>query len=315
MNRGIAYASAAYLLWGVLPIYFKALQAVAPLEILGHRIVWSLGVCAVLLLALRRLRWLADLRRQPRVLAWFAASSVLVAVNWFVYIWAVSVDRVVDASLGYFINPLFNVLLGAAFLNERLRGTQWAAVGLAAAGVAWLTWQAGAVPWIGLVLALSFGFYGLLRKTAALGPIEGLTLETVLLTPVAAAYLLWLVQSGQSQFVDGDTATRLLLVASGPVTAVPLLLFAAGARLIPLSTLGLLQYLGPTLQLLIGVWLYGEPFAERAPGYAMIWIALALFSVEGIVRGWRARQRAADVGAKAGSTRPLPRTNAGRSGR
>ena len=289
MNRGIAYASAAYLLWGVFPVYFKALQGVAPLEILGHRIVWSLMVCAVLLLLLRRLQWLADLRRQPRVLLWFAASSVLVAANWFVYIWAVSASRVVDASLGYFINPLVNVLIGAAFLHERLRSAQWVAVGVAAIGVSWLTWQAGAVPWIGLLLALSFGLYGLLRKTAALGAIEGLTLETVLLTPIAAAYLLWLVQTGQSGFVDGDAATRLLLAAAGPVTAVPLLLFAAGARRIPFSTLGLLQYLGPSLQLLIGVWLYHEPFAERAPGYVLIWIALAVFSVEGIVQGWRSR--------------------------
>lgn len=291
MNRGIAYAAAAYLLWGVFPIYFKALQHVAPLEILGHRIVWSLAVCAALLLALRRLQWLADLRRQPRVLAWFAASSVLVAANWFVYIWAVNAGRVVDASLGYFINPLVNVLIGAAFLHERLRRAQWLAVAIAAAGVAWLTWQAGAVPWIGLVLALTFGLYGLLRKTAALGAIEGLSLETLLLTPVAAAYLLWLAHGGASGFVDGDATTRLLLLAAGPVTAVPLLLFAAGARRIPFSTLGLLQYLGPSLQLLIGVWLYHEPFAERAPGYVLIWIALAIFSVEGLAQGWRSRAR------------------------
>ena len=289
MNRGIAYAAAAYLLWGVFPIYFKALQHVAPLEILGHRIVWSLAVCVALLLALRRLQWLAELRRQPRVLAWFAASSVLVAANWFVYIWAVNAGRVVDASLGYFINPLVNVLIGAAFLHERLRRTQWIAVGIAAAGVAWLTWQAGAVPWIGLVLALTFGVYGLLRKTAALGAIEGLSLETLLLTPVAAAYLLWLAHGGHGGFAGGDATTRLLLAAAGPVTAVPLLLFAAGARRIPFSTLGLLQYLGPSLQLLIGVWLYHEPFAERAPGYVLIWIALAIFSVEGLLQGWRSR--------------------------
>jgi chloramphenicol-sensitive protein RarD len=289
MNRGIAYASAAYLLWGVFPIYFKTLQEVAPLEILVHRIVWSLLFCAVLLLVLRRLQWLADLRRQPHVLLWFLASSLAVAVNWFVYIWAVNAGRVVDASLGYFINPLVNVLVGAALLHERLRAPQWFAVGIAAAGVAWLTWQASAVPWIGLVLALSFGLYGLLRKTAALGAVEGLTLETLLLTPIAAAYLGALMLSGQSGFVDGGTATRLLLLAAGPVTAVPLLLFAAGARRIPFSTLGLLQYLGPSLQLLIGVWLYDEPFAARAPGYVLIWIALAVFSVEGIAQGWRSR--------------------------
>jgi len=292
MNRGIAYASAAYLLWGVFPIYFKALQGVAPLEILGHRIVWSLVVCAALLLALRQWHWLTGLWRRPRVLAWFVASSAMVAMNWFVYIWAVNADRVVDASLGYFISPLVNVLIGAVFLHERLRSAQWVAVAVAAAGVLWLTWQAGAVPWIGLVLALSFGLYGLLRKTAALGALEGLTLETMLLAPLAAAYLLWLAQSGQSQFVQADMTIRLLLAAAGPITAAPLLLFAAGARRIPFSTLGLLQYLGPSLQLLIGVWLYHEPFAERAFGYVLIWIALAVFSVEGVARGWRSRATA-----------------------
>lgn len=289
MNRGIAYASAAYLLWGVFPIYFKALQGVGALEILGHRIVWSLAVCAILLLAMRHGRWLAEALRQPRILAWFGLSGLTVAINWLVYIWAVNSGRVVDASLGYFINPLVNVLIGAVFLHERLRRAQWLAVGVAAAGVAWLTWQAGTLPWIGLILALSFGFYGLLRKTAALGAIEGLTLETLLLTPIAAAYLLWLLHSGQSEFATGDSTTRLLLLAAGPVTAAPLLLFAAGARRIPLSTLGLLQYLGPSLQLLLGVWLYDEPFAERAFGYVLIWIALAVFTAEGLLRGLRAR--------------------------
>jgi chloramphenicol-sensitive protein RarD len=289
MNRGIAYASAAYLLWGVFPIYFKALQGVGALEILGHRIVWSLAVCAILLLALRHGRWLAEVRRQPRILAWFGLSGLTVAINWLVYIWAVNDGRVVDASLGYFINPLVNVLIGSVFLHERLRRAQWLAVGIAAAGVTWLTWQAGTLPWIGLILALTFGFYGLLRKTAALGAIEGLTLETLLLTPIAAVYLLWLLHSGQSEFATGDSATRLLLLAAGPVTAAPLLLFAAGARRIALSTLGLLQYLGPSLQLLLGVWLYDEPFADRAFGYVLIWIALAVFTIEGAVRGWRAR--------------------------
>jgi chloramphenicol-sensitive protein RarD len=292
MNRGIAYACAAYLLWGVFPVYFKALLDVAPVEILGHRIVWSLAVCAALLALLRRWRWLADLRRQPRVLLWFSATSALVALNWFVYIWAVNSGRVVDASLGYFINPLVNVLIGAVVLHERLRRAQWLAVGVAAAGVLWLTWQAGTLPWTGLVLAVTWSVYGVLRKTAALGAIEGLTLETLLLAPLAAAGLLWLGGSGQSAFAQGDDATRLLLLAAGPVTAAPLLFFAAAARRIPFSTLGVLQYLSPTLQLLIGVWLYGEPFAARAPGYALIWLGLAVFSADGLAQGWRARRPA-----------------------
>jgi chloramphenicol-sensitive protein RarD len=292
MNRGIAYACAAYVLWGVIPIYFKALQAVPPAEILGHRILWSLAVCLLLLLAMRHVRWLAGLLRQPRVLLWFVGSSVAVAVNWFVYIWAVNSGRVVDASLGYFINPLVNVLLGALVLDERLRRGQWFAVGVAATGVLWLTLQAAAVPWIGLALAISWSIYGLLRKTATLGAIEGLTLETVLLAPIAAAYLYWLGAGGTSAFATADTATRLLLLAAGPVTAAPLLLFTAGARRIPFSTLGLLQYIGPTLQLLLGVWLYDEPFAGRAFGYVLIWIALALFTTEGILHNWRSRAAA-----------------------
>jgi chloramphenicol-sensitive protein RarD len=289
MNRGIAYALAAYLLWGVFPVYFKALQSVPPLQILGHRIVWSLAVCAALLILLRRLQWLADLRRQPRVLLWFTATSSLVALNWFVYIWAVNSGRVVDASLGYFINPLVNVLIGAVALRERLRAVQWLAVAVAGSGVLWLSWQAAAVPWIGLVLAVTWGLYGVLRKTAALGAIEGLTLETLILAPIAASYLLWLSSVGQSAFAQADAVTRALLLAAGPVTAAPLLLFAAGARRLPFSTLGLLQYLSPSLQLLIGVWLYHEPFAERATGYVLIWIALAVFSIEGLVQGWRTR--------------------------
>lgn len=287
MNRGIVYACAAYLLWGVFPIYFKALQTVAPLEILGHRIVWSLLVCALLLFVLRRWQWLSGLLRQPRVLLWFVGSSVTVALNWFVYIWAVTAGRVVDASLGYFINPLVNVLIGALVLKEQLRRGQWLAVVVAAAGVLSLTWQAGTVPWIGLVLAISWGIYGLLRKTAVLGAVEGLTLETVLLAPIALAYLVWLSASGGSTFFTTDSTTRLLLLAAGPVTAAPLLLFAAGARRIPFFMLGLLQYLSPTLQLLLGVWLYGEPFAERAIGFVLIWIALAMFTADGIVHARR----------------------------
>ena len=287
MNRGIVYACAAYLLWGVFPTYFKALQTVAPLEILGHRIVWSLLVCALLLFVLRRWQWLSGLLRQPRVLLWFVGSSVTVALNWFVYIWAVTAGRVVDASLGYFINPLVNVLIGALVLKEQLRRGQWLAVVVAAAGVLSLTWQAGTVPWIGLVLAISWGIYGLLRKTAVLGAVEGLTLETVLLAPIALAYLVWLSASGGSTFFTTDSTTRLLLLAAGPVTAAPLLLFAAGARRIPFFMLGLLQYLSPTLQLLLGVWLYGEPFAERAIGFVLIWIALAMFTADGIVHARR----------------------------
>jgi chloramphenicol-sensitive protein RarD len=201
---------------------------------------------------------------------------------------------VVDASLGYFINPLFNVLLGYVVLRERLRAFQWSAIGLAGCGVLWLTWHGGQLPWVALALAFTFGLYGLLRKTASLGALEGLTLETLVLFPVAAAYVLYLTAQGQNSFIGATPSIQLLLAAAGPITAVPLLLFAAGARRIPLSLLGLLQYIGPTLQLLIGVWVYNEAFGStRLVGFALIWSALALYSAEGLWQNWKARQVAA----------------------
>jgi chloramphenicol-sensitive protein RarD len=301
MTRGVLYALGAYLMWGVFPVYFKALQGVPPSEVLAHRVLWSLVFVALLLAVMRNGRWLLNLRA-ANVRRTFIASALLVSVNWLIYIWSVQAGRVVDASLGYFINPLVNVLIGALFLHERLRPTQWAAVLLAAAGVAWLTWQAGAPPWIGLALALTFASYGLLRKTAPLGALEGLAIETALLTPLALAWLLWLGWTGSSVFVAGveggggaSSWQSLLLILAGPITAIPLLLFAAGARRIPFTTLGLLQYVGPTLQLLLGVYLYREPFdTAKLAGYAAIWLALAVFSVDSLWLAWRQRgQRAA----------------------
>jgi chloramphenicol-sensitive protein RarD len=217
-------------------------------------------------------------------------SSVLISTNWGIYIWAVTHDRVVDASLGYFINPLGNVAIGALFLHERLRPAQWTAVAIAAAGVAWLTVTAGAPPWIGLVLAFSFAGYGLLRKQAPLGAMEGFALEVTLLFPLALAYLLWLAARGAEHFTQADGSLQALLALSGPVTAVPLLLFAAGARRIPFSTLGLLQYVAPTLQLLLGVWLFKEPFAgAKVAGYALVWLALAVFTADSLWSAWRRR--------------------------
>jgi chloramphenicol-sensitive protein RarD len=290
MQIGILYAAASYILWGLFPVYFKALQSVSPLEILWHRIVWAFVFLLIVLAVRRQWSWIAKALRQPAVLAGFAASAVLLSINWYVYIWSVNNDRVVDASLGYFINPLVNVLLGFLLFHERLRPAQWVAVAVAAAGVAWLTWQAGHLPWIGLVLAFSFGFYGLLRKTAALGALEGLSVETFLLFPIAFGYLVWLALNDKNAFLQASVTSKWLLVAAGPITAIPLLLFAAGARRIPMSTLGLLQYLAPTLQLLLGVALYHEPFGgQRLAGYAFIWSALALYSLEGLWRALPAR--------------------------
>ena len=290
MQIGILYAATAYILWGLFPIYFKALQNVSPVQILWHRVVWAFVLLLIVLTARRQWSWITGVSRQPKILAGFAASALLLSINWYIYIWSVNNDHVVDASLGYFMNPLVNVLLGFLLLHERLRPTQWAAVALAAAGVAWLTLQAGHPPWIGLALALSFGFYGLLRKTASLGALEGLSLETLLLFPVALGYLAWLSLNHENAFTHATLNSKCLLIAAGPITAVPLLLFAAGARRIPLSTLGLLQYLAPSLQLLLGVWLYDEPFGgQRLMGYAVIWAALALYSLDGLWRAWRSQ--------------------------
>jgi chloramphenicol-sensitive protein RarD len=288
MKRGIWYAVGAYTLWGVFPIYIKLLQAVPPVEILSHRVIWSLVFVIGLLAIQRRWSWLRTVAANPALLGRFVATATVVTMNWGVYIWSINSDRVVDASLGYFINPLVNVLLGALVLRERMRPMQWASVSIAALGVAWLTVQAGTLPWIGLVLAVSFATYGLLRKTASLGAVEGLTLETAILFPLAFGYLLWLGANGQNSFVETSTGMRTLLVLAGPVTAVPLLLFAAGARRIPFSLLGLLQYIGPSIQLVLGVWLYHEPFAPaKAAGYALIWAALALYTAESLWQTFR----------------------------
>jgi len=287
MRTGILYAATAYVLWGVFPIYFKALQTIPPVEIMLHRIVWSLVFVMVVLAWRRQWAWMGATLRRPKVLAGFAVSATLLSSNWLIYIWAVNDGRVIDTSLGYFINPLVNVLFGFLLLRERLRPGQWLAIGLAALGVAWLTWHSGQLPWIGLALAATFGTYGLLRKTAALGPLEGLALETLLLFPFALSYLIWLTLHHHNAFLVAPTSSQWLLVAAGPITAIPLLLFAAGARRIPLSLLGILQYAGPSLQLLIGVWLYHEPFGgARLVGFAIIWSALAVYSLESMWQAW-----------------------------
>ncbi|MGB6056109.1 MAG: EamA family transporter RarD [Burkholderiaceae bacterium] len=291
MRTGMLQAVLAFVMWGLFPVYFKALRDIPPFEILVHRMLWSLVFVLVILALRRQWVWLRAALRQPKVVAAFVASSLLLASNWLLYIWAVNNDHVVDASLGYFINPLVSILLGMVVLKERLRPGQWAAVVLAATGVAWLTWLAGHPPWIGLALAATFGGYGLMRKIAPLGALEGLSLETLLLFPLAVGYLLYLSATGHNSFANATAPVQWLLAAAGPITAVPLLLFAAGARRIPLTLLGLLQYLSPSLQLLLGVWLYHEPFGgTRLAGFALIWGALALYSAEGLWRGFRQRR-------------------------
>ena len=287
-SKGVLSAALAYAAWGLFPLYFKQVAQVPALEVVAHRTLWSMVFVVGLLALLRRWAWLSEVLRQPRVLGAFAVSSLLLSGNWLIYVWAVQHDHVLDASLGYFINPLLNVALGFVFLHERPRPLQWAAVALAGAGVLWLTVLGGKLPWVALTLALSFGFYGLMRKVAPLGALEGLALETVLLAPLAGAALMWWALQGSSSFAQSDMAGMGLLMFAGPLTALPLLLFASGARRIPLTTLGLLQYIAPTLQFLLGVLLYQEPFGgARIAGFALIWLALALYSIEGL---WQSRR-------------------------
>jgi len=271
--RGFTAAVAAYLAWGFLPIYFKALHGVPPLEILAHRIAWSVLLLGGILWWRGRLGLLAQARRVPW---WLLASTLLIAVNWLTYIWAVTSGHLLEASLGYYVNPLVNVLLGVAFLGERLSRRQAAAVGLAAAGVAVLVVRAGTLPWVALTLAVTFAFYGLARKKAGLDAMAGLLAETALLAPAAVGLLALRAADGSGAFgqAAGQSA---LLVAAGAVTALPLVWFAMGVQRLPLSAMGLIQYLSPTCQFLLAVALYGEPFTgAHAAAFALIWLALGL---------------------------------------
>ena len=287
MNSGVVYALAAYVIWGLFPLYFKALEQIPSLQILAHRMVWSLLVVAMLLAVLKRWSWLKILREQPAVLARFALSALLLSSNWGIYIWAVNSNHVVDASLGYYINPLVNVALGSVLLHERLRALQWVALAIAAVGVTVMALELGHVPWISLSLALTFGGYALLRKTAPLGALEGLAVETAVLFPLALLYLYWLSSQGLNAFSTADVSTRWLLVAAGPITTVPLLLFAAGARRMSMTLLGVLQYITPSLQLALGVWLYHEPFATaKVIGFGLVWAGIAVFLLDGLRNAW-----------------------------
>ncbi len=280
-RAGIASAAGAFVLWGLFPLYWKQLASVPALETVAHRTVWaflSLGAWVTL-----RRRW-ADVwtvARVRRTLLTLTASATLIALNWLLYIWAVTHGHIVDASLGYYLNPLVNVLLGIALLRERLSRVQTIAVGLAAVGVSVLTVNHGRLPWIALGLATSFGAYGLLRKTVAADALVGLLWETALLAPLAVLFLLHVEAKGTAAFAHGPAYVSVLLVLGGTVTAVPLLLFAMGARALPLSTLGFIQYVSPSLQFLIGVLLYHERFTiPHAVAFAFIWAALALLTLD-----------------------------------
>ena len=283
MNRGVLYGVAAYLMWGFFPIYFKALQVVPSLQIMFHRVIWSFLFVALLIIMRRDWPRLKVSLRKPRILLVYTLTAGLLAINWLIYIYGINSGQVVETSLGYFINPLLSVALGVVFLHERLRPMQWFPIGLAAIGVLYLTLQYGSLPWIALALAFSFGLYGLFKKISPLGALHGLTLETGILFIPALLYLLYAESQATGSFGHHGLNVTILLAFSGVVTALPLLLFARAARSIPLTLLGILQYIAPTVQFLLGIFLYQEPFTlTRMVGFAIIWLALAIFTLEGI---------------------------------
>ncbi len=280
-RRGILLGIGAYLTWGLFPLYWPLLKPAVPLEILSHRVVWSLVFVAGLLLVRRRWAWVGLLRGDRRRLTLLVVASVAIAINWGLYIWAVNSGHVVDSALGYFINPLVTVLLAVVLLHERLRRAQWVAVGLAAVAVLVLTVGTGRPPWIGLALALSFGTYGLAKKKVGMPAVESLAVETALLVVPALALLLVLDHSGTGAFGHASVKVSLLLAMSGVVTAIPLLMFGAAAPLIPLSTMGLLQYLTPCMQFLLGLTVFHESMPPvRWAGFGLVWCALLVFSAD-----------------------------------
>jgi chloramphenicol-sensitive protein RarD len=282
-RQGLLMGIGAYALWGLFPLYWPFLEPAGALEILAHRVVWSAVVMAVLVVVVRRASELRRALTSPRTVVLMAAASAVIGANWGLFIWGVNNDHVIETSLGYFINPLVTVLLGVFVLGERLRVLQWAALGLAAVAVAALTVDYGRPPWLALALAGSFGAYGLIKKTAGVGAVAGLTVETLLLTPVALGFLVVLGAQGEQHFTGHGVGHALLLTTTGLVTAVPLLLFGGAASRIPLSTLGLLQYLTPTLQFLLGLLVFSEPMpATRWIGFVLIWTALVLYSLESL---------------------------------
>jgi len=281
MNKGILYGIGAYMLWGFFPIYWKFLHDVPALQVIGHRIAWSF----ILLLAYVVLsgQWKAfrAAATNRRTIGIYSIAAVLLSFNWLIYVWGVNAGFIVETSLGYFINPLLSVLLGVIFLRERLRPLQWIPVGIAAIGVGYLTFVYGRPPWIALSLAFTFGFYGFVKKLSPLGSLHGLTLETGIVFPVAVIYLAIISFGGSGSFLQDGAIIDLFLIGAGLVTTIPLLMFASAAKQIPLTIVGLLQYIAPTFQFLIGVFVYKEPF-DRAHfiGFAIVWVALIIFAVE-----------------------------------
>ena len=281
-------------MWGLFPLYFHLLEGISPVEVVANRVVWSLAFLILLAAITRSWAQTRTVARSPRKVGLLAVAAAFLALNWGVYVWAVESGQVVEASLGYFINPLVSVGLGVIFLRERLRPAQWLAVGIAIVAVGVLTVSYGRIPWISLVLAFSFATYGLIKKQVGVGSAESLTVETAALTPLALAVMAWFAVQNESALTSGDVGSAVLLVLLGPVTALPLLAFGGAATRIPLSTLGLLQYLTPVLQFLIGVVIFGEAMsATRWAGFALVWVSLVIISIDGIRGSRNARGRIA----------------------
>jgi chloramphenicol-sensitive protein RarD len=282
-RRGLILGATAYILWGTFPLYWTLLEPGGAIEILAHRIVWSLLTMVVILVLWHRVPQLKALLRDRHKLILICCAAVVITINWGGYIWGVNNGRVVETSLGYFINPLVTVLMGVLVLGERLRRLQWVAMGIALLAVVVLTIDYGRPPWIALVLAFSFGTYGLLKKQANVGAVESITWETIVLAPVALAYILWLTATGQSNFGSHGIGHALLFTTTGIITAVPLMLFGAAAIRVSMVSLGLLQYLAPTIQFALGILVFDEDMpASRWIGFGLVWIALAMFTVEAL---------------------------------
>ncbi|AZO58825.1 EamA family transporter RarD [Mesorhizobium sp. M1A.F.Ca.IN.022.07.1.1] len=289
-RRGFLLALGAYFLWGLLPFYMKAVAHLPLIEVISHRIVWSVPIAAAVLVWAGRTADFKAAIRSPKSLAMAALTATLISVNWGIYVWAIAVDRTVETALGYYINPLVSVVVGAVLLGERLDRLQIAAVALAAIAVTVLTVEAGKLPWVSLALAFSFAAYGFFRKTLPIGPSQGFLLEVLLLSVPALCYIAYLIAAGQDHFISSTGADTALLIGCGPVTAVPLLLFAFGARLLRLSTIGIMQYIAPTMVFLIAVLIFDEPFGTtQAIAFALIWTALAMYSWS-MFRGREVRQ-------------------------
>lgn len=298
-NKGILYGIGAYVLWGFFPIYWKFLHNVPSLQVIGHRIGWSFIMLLVYILLTGQ--WTAFYSEALRwkTIGIYSIAALLLSFNWLIYVWGVNSGFIVETSLGYFINPLFSVVLGVLFLHERLRPAQWIPVGLAAIGVGYLTFVYGRLPWIALSLAFTFGLYGFVKKLSPLGSLYGLTLETGIVFPIALIYLAVMEVNGTGEFLHDGNFVNLLLIGSGLVTIIPLLMFASAAKQIPLTIVGLLQYIAPTLQFMIGVFLYREPFDHsHFIGFAIVWVALINFVVEGYL-------------ANRSSTQPIPELGEG----